>query len=196
METTGCIFDPFYEDRYKQLKNNLFIGDDTHMGGIGLADMQLERLFDESLKAENVLCRIGQKYDQQKEIIKQGGLFPLKITENTTFSKSHYLLVDNDNKLRIGEWNKKKYYRSEQAEKTGMTVGNYRYYLVPEDMREKVLEEMPETWGLLVWGKSKISRIKTSSYFEANKDWDMFTICSILGREVGLHKVFNYREKK
>lgn len=109
METTGCTIDSFYEDRYNQLKNTLFIGDDTHMGGIGLADMQLERLFDESLDAESVLRRIGQKYDQQKEIIKQGGLFPLKITENTTFNKTHYLLVDNDNKLRIGEWDKEKH---------------------------------------------------------------------------------------
>jgi hypothetical protein len=109
METTGFTTDTFYEDRYKQLKNILFIGDDTHMGGIGLADMQLERLFDESLDAESVLRRIGQKYDQQKKLIKQGGLFPLKITENTTFNKTHYLLVDNDNKLRIGEWDKEKH---------------------------------------------------------------------------------------
>lgn len=109
METTGCIIDPFYEDRYKQLKNTLFIGDDTHMGGMGLAGMQLERLFDESLDGESVLSRIGQKYDQQKKIIKQGGLFPLKITENTTFHKTHYLLVDNDNKLRIGEWDNEKH---------------------------------------------------------------------------------------
>lgn len=109
METTGCTIDPFYEDRYKQIKNDLFIGDDTHMGGIDLADMQLERLFDETLNAESVLRRIGQKYDHQKELIKQGGLFPLKITKGTTFSKTHYLLVDNDNKLRIGEWDKKKH---------------------------------------------------------------------------------------
>ena len=109
METTGCKIDPFYEDHYTQLKNNLFIGDDTHMGGMGLADMQLERLFDEAIDCEYVLRRIGQKYDQQKELIKQGGLFPLKITENTTFSKTHYLLVDNDNKLRIGEWDKEKH---------------------------------------------------------------------------------------
>ena len=33
----------------------------------------------------------------------------LKITENTTFSKTHYLLVDNDNKLRIGEWDKERH---------------------------------------------------------------------------------------
>ena len=58
METTECKIDLFYEDRYKQLKNDLFIGDDTHIGDIGLADMQLERLFDESLKAENVLCHV------------------------------------------------------------------------------------------------------------------------------------------
>jgi len=109
METTGCTIDPFYEDRYKQLKNTLFIGDDTHIGGMGLADMQLERLFDETLSAEDVLRRIGQKYDQQKELIKHGGVFPLKISENTSFSKTHYLLIDNDNKLRIGEWGNEKH---------------------------------------------------------------------------------------
>ena len=109
MEITGCVTDTFYEDKYKQLKDILFIGDDKHSGGIQLADMQLERLFDETLDAETVLRRIGQKYDQQKKLIKQGGIFPLKITENTKFSKTHYLLVDNDNKLRIGEWDKEKH---------------------------------------------------------------------------------------
>lgn len=109
MEITGCTIDPFYEDRYKQIKNDLFIGDDDHMGGIDLAGMQLERLFDETIDCESVLRRIGQKYDHQKELIKQGGIFPLKITENTTFSKTHYLLIDNDNRLQIGEWDKKKH---------------------------------------------------------------------------------------
>lgn len=109
METTGCVSDSFYENRYKQVKNGLFIGDETHRGGIGLADMFLERLFDETLDAEGVLRRIGQKYEHQKRLIRQGGLFPLKIKENTTFSETHYLLVDNDNKLRIGEWDKDKH---------------------------------------------------------------------------------------
>jgi len=109
METTGCVKDPFYEDKYKQLKNTLFIGDENHGGGMSLADMQLERLFDETLSAEGVLRRIGQKYDQQRNLIKQGGIFPLKITESSSFSKTHYLLIDNDNKLRIGEWDKEKH---------------------------------------------------------------------------------------
>lgn len=109
METTGCVKDPFYEDRYKQLKKTLFIGDENHGGGMSLADMQLERLFDETLSAEDVLRRIGQKYDQQRNLIKQGGIFPIKITENSSFSKTHYLLIDNDNKLRIGEWDKEKH---------------------------------------------------------------------------------------
>lgn len=109
METTGCVKDPFYEDKYKQLKNALFIGDENHGGGMSLADMQLERLFDETLSAEDVLRRIGQKYDQQCNLIKQGGIFPLKITESSSFSKTHYLLIDNDNKLRIGEWDKEKH---------------------------------------------------------------------------------------
>jgi hypothetical protein len=109
METTGCVKDTFYDDRYKQLKDTIFIGDDTHAGGMGLADMMLERLFDETLDCESVLRRIGQKYNGQKELVKQGGIFPLKITDKTTFSKTHYLLVDNDNKLRIGEWDKEKH---------------------------------------------------------------------------------------
>ena len=109
METTGCIKDSFYEDKYKQLKDTLFSGDEKHLGGIGLANMQLERLFDETLTCEDVLRCIGQKYDNQRNLIKEGGLFPLKINENTDFSKTHYLLVDNDNKLRIGEWDKEKH---------------------------------------------------------------------------------------
>jgi hypothetical protein len=109
METTGCVKDTFYEDRYKQLKDTLFLGDEKHSGGMGLADMQLERLFDETLDCEGVLRRIGQKYDYQRNLIKEGGLFPLEINENTDFSETHYLLVDNDNKLRIGEWDKEKH---------------------------------------------------------------------------------------
>lgn len=109
METTGCTKDIFYEDRYKQLRDTIFIGDDKHTGGMGLADMMLERLFDETLDCEDVLRRIGQKYDYQRNLIKEGGLFPLIINENTDFSKTHYLLVDNNNKLRIGEWDKKKH---------------------------------------------------------------------------------------
>jgi len=109
METTGCVKDTFYEDRYKQVKGAIFIGDDTHAGGMGLADMMLERLFDETLDCEDVLHHIGQKYDYQRNFIKEGGLFPLIINENTDFSKTHYLLVDNENKLRIGEWDKEKH---------------------------------------------------------------------------------------
>ena len=109
METTGCVKDTFYEDRYKQLNNALFSGDEKHSGGMGMADMMLERLFDETLDCEGVLRRIGQKYDYQRNLIKEGGIFPLKITENTDFSKDYYLLVDTDNRLRIGEWNKEKH---------------------------------------------------------------------------------------
>ena len=50
MEITGCVKDTFYEDRYKQLKNVLFSGDEKHSGGIGLADMQLEWLFDVAIE--------------------------------------------------------------------------------------------------------------------------------------------------
>ena len=91
---------------------------------------------------------------------------------------------------------KKKYSRTEQAEKIGHQTGNYRYYLVPEEIANKVKDELPEHWGLLVWNGKKIERVVRAEFIDANHKWDMFIFSSILRREVGSHKVFNYREKK
>lgn len=91
---------------------------------------------------------------------------------------------------------RKKYWRTEQAEKTKRTLGNYRYYLVPESIADKVEKELPENWGLLVWDGKKITRKVYAAYRDANRDWDLFILCSILSREVGTHKVFNYRKQK
>jgi len=86
---------------------------------------------------------------------------------------------------------KKKYVRSEQAEKDGNTLGNYRYYLCPEGLIKE--EEVPDKWGLLYWNGKKITRIKKSEYHEVNKLFDIFVLSSIISREFGVHKIFDYR---
>ena len=87
----------------------------------------------------------------------------------------------------------KKYCRSEQAEKAGHTLGNYRYYLCPEKIADTLKAELPDGWGLLVWNGKKVDFVVGAAYKECNKEWDLFIMGSILSREVGVHKVFNYR---
>lgn len=87
---------------------------------------------------------------------------------------------------------RKKFARTKQAEMSGLTMGNFRYYLCPEGVIKE--EELPEGWGLLYWNGKKIYRVKTSSEFKTNRRMDFLVLASILDREVGHHKVFNYRE--
>lgn len=89
---------------------------------------------------------------------------------------------------------KKKYCRSEEAESSGHQIGNYRYYLCPEGVIKP--EELPDGWGLLYWNGKKVEKIvKTPKKWETDKKWDVFVSCSIISRECGNHKVFNYRKE-
>ena len=87
---------------------------------------------------------------------------------------------------------KKKYARSEEAKINGHQIGNYRYYLCPKGIVS--VEELPEGWGLLEWDGKKIEKVKSSDIFETNHKFDMFVLCSIIARECGTHKIFNYRK--
>lgn len=89
---------------------------------------------------------------------------------------------------------KKKYSRSKQAEIAGHQIGNYRYYLSPEGVIKK--DELPEGWGLLYWDGKKVTKVVSAHYVESNRKYDMFVLCSIIARECGTHKVFNYRHEK
>jgi hypothetical protein len=90
---------------------------------------------------------------------------------------------------------KKKFARTKQAEISGHTLGNYRYYLCPTEIADNIEAELPENWGLLVWDGKKISRRVNATYVTVSKRNDMFILCSILTRELGAHKIFNYRKK-
>lgn len=89
---------------------------------------------------------------------------------------------------------KKKYARSEQAAALKQQIGNYRYYLCPEGIIKP--DELPDGWGLLYWDGRKIDKIVPApKYWETDHKYDMFVLCSIIARECGTHKVFNYRNK-
>ena len=52
METTGCKIDSFYEDRYKQLKNDLFIGDSNQLQAVkSYMYLKVKLLFDPPLSS-------------------------------------------------------------------------------------------------------------------------------------------------
>lgn len=89
---------------------------------------------------------------------------------------------------------RKKYTRSEQAEKAGHTMGNFRYYLCPFSIADIIQKELPEHWGLLVWDGKRIERVVSAKYVDTSKKMDMFAVASIMSREIGVHKVFNYRK--
>ena len=90
---------------------------------------------------------------------------------------------------------RKKYARSKEAETAKNQLGNFRYYLCPEGVIKP--EELPEGWGLLYWDGKKVSKVVPApKCWETDHVFDMFVLCSIIARECGIHRVFNYRNKE
>lgn len=87
---------------------------------------------------------------------------------------------------------KHKYCRSVKAKNNNHILGNYHYYLCPENVIKE--DELPENWGLLYWDGKKITKVKKSKFIESNKQFDMYILSSILRREIGTNKIFNYRK--
>lgn len=89
----------------------------------------------------------------------------------------------------------KKYARSKEAEDAGHQIGNFRYYLCPEGIIKP--DELPIGWGLLYWNGKKIDKVVPApKKWQTDHKFDMFVLCSIIDRECGRHKIFNYRETK
>lgn len=89
---------------------------------------------------------------------------------------------------------KRKYARTKQAEIVKHQIGDYRYYLCPEGIIK--VDELPDGWGLLYWDGKKVSKVVSAPRkWETDHRLDMFVLCSIIARECGRHKIFNYRKK-
>ena len=86
---------------------------------------------------------------------------------------------------------KKKFCRSDQAEKLKYQAGRVRWYLCPEGVIKK--EELPEKWGLLYWDGKKVYPVVAPKEYQ-NTSWaDMQILTSILRREGFREGIFNYR---
>lgn len=86
---------------------------------------------------------------------------------------------------------KKKWCRSEDAEKQNLQAGRLRWYLCPEGIIKK--EELPDKWGLLYWDEKKIYPVIAPRPFENTSSSDMDILTSILRREGFNEGIFNYR---
>lgn len=88
----------------------------------------------------------------------------------------------------------KKFWRSEEAEEKGYTIGNYRYYLCPAGIIST--DELPKGWGLLYWTGKGVSKEVGSQRFETTNRGDICHLVSIMTREGVKNQVFNYRGKR
>ena len=87
---------------------------------------------------------------------------------------------------------KKKWWRSKEAEDRGFQAGTRRWFLCPEGVIKP--DELPEGWGLLYWDGKKIRHIVAPTITNRNTSRaDLIMLTSILRREGFKKKVYNYR---
>ena len=86
---------------------------------------------------------------------------------------------------------KKKYARSKVAEELGHQIGTYRYYLCPAGIISA--DELPESWGLLIYDGKKINMVKKAEKLESSLTNELLLITSIMTR-ILRPQIFNFRE--
>ena len=87
---------------------------------------------------------------------------------------------------------RKKWFRSDDAEGCGMQAGMLRWYLCPEGIIKA--EDLPRKWGLLYWDGKKVFPVARPQPFENTGKADMRILASILRREEFPRKIYNYRD--
>ena len=96
-----------YEDRIKDIKDNLYLG-----GGIGQANILLDAMMSPfgskefgyaDIDPAHVLVSVAQQIKQLIRTVKGGGIMPIKLFEYTKLGKAHhpYACLDNDLKFCV-----------------------------------------------------------------------------------------------
>ena len=106
------------EERYQQLKKDLFLSTEHFMGGKGLADDMMLRLIDEeAFSLESLFSIISTLYTNKERTIKNGGIYKNEKHLTDIMLKSHhsYPCLDNSLKFTIrqygtDEWNDVAYF--------------------------------------------------------------------------------------
>lgn len=87
---------------------------------------------------------------------------------------------------------KKKWIRSEEAEIADKCLGNFRYYLCPEGVISE--NEIPDKWGLLVYNRGRITKVKSAKYQKSSTDAELLVMSSIMRRCGIKPQIFNFRQ--
>lgn len=67
----------------------------------------------------------------------------------------------------------------------GRGLGMKRYYIVPFELREKILPLLPEKWGLLLCRGARLTIEKASELFECDKNSEILFLSSVIRRIAG-----------
>jgi len=94
-----------YEDRIKDIKDNLYLG-----GGIGQANVLLDIMMSPfggkefgyaDIDPTHVLVSVAQQIKQLTRTVKDGGIMPIKLFEIAKLGKAHYPYACLDNDLKF-----------------------------------------------------------------------------------------------
>jgi len=94
-----------YEDRIKDIKDNLYLG-----GGIGQANVLLDIMMSPfggkefgyaDIDPAHVLVSVAQQIKQLTRTVKDGGIMPIKLFEGVKLGKAHYPYACLDNDLKF-----------------------------------------------------------------------------------------------
>ena len=99
------ISDKSYEDRIKDIKDNLYLG-----GGIGQANVLLDIMMSPfggkefgyaDIDPTHVLVSVAQQIKQLIRTVKDGGIMPIKLFEAVKLGKAHYPYACLDKNLKF-----------------------------------------------------------------------------------------------
>lgn len=87
---------------------------------------------------------------------------------------------------------RKKYWRTKEAEESGLQAGTRRWFLCPDGVIKP--DELPEGWGLLCWDGKRVRQTVPPTVSDRSTYWaDMVILSSILRREGFPKRIYNYR---
>ncbi len=68
-------------------------------------------------------------------------------------------------------------------------MGCHRYYIIPNELEDKILPRLPDKWGLLIYGKKRaVIRKRAELFYDHDKTSEIGQLISII-RRIGQTKI-------
>lgn len=123
--------DNFYEERFKQIKNDLFIGDEKHMLGKTGSFMFLYRLFEECYTFNEIFSIINNIRENDVRAKKEPFVRFDNITKMLLKKNKGYIITNLYDQLRVDYWDgdKFRYTKEPKLVMLHADVDNFQMYL-------------------------------------------------------------------